>query len=549
MRENEHRPILPGLVRVAEIHWFDANQILQIVFGAACALLTAGLIALACWREQSLGRLARGAGVFASLAAIFWFGNARMLIHGNELVHAYLVTASVALGAWAVWRARTGAAMRWMLVATLAGMVAAFSFGSGMALFPALTIAAFGLGLGWRAWSLPLLGCGIALGLYLGVLPGDATIRATLEFRPWDSALMACRWIASPWINAWLGFADPPYIPPHAGLLAQGHGRYLVESANWVQSATGLSWATSLATLIGASGFCLLGAWLLRLLSLRRIESRLELLAGVLMMFGAAAAVVVSVGRLGYLELHPEQVFADRYLVWPCLFWLGVFLMLIGWRGRLQSARQVSAVLVAVVASIALWPTHELGIGWTQTLQRGNEQMAAAARADVIDPDVFWRDDPSVLFDDKLRSLQLFRERRLVMFAMPGATAIGERWNGELDTRITTTLRMSDPEPVSDVRDGRHPAHFFAVVEQGLDAIDAETEILAVLDPTQRIVGYAQFAFSGEARPALQWWPHRKRGFDAFIRDYEPTARYRVVALDFNAGRGQVLGEIEPRSR
>ena len=34
---NGHRPILPNLVRVAEIHWFAANQLLQLSVGAACA--------------------------------------------------------------------------------------------------------------------------------------------------------------------------------------------------------------------------------------------------------------------------------------------------------------------------------------------------------------------------------------------------------------------------------------------------------------------------------------------------------------------------------
>lgn len=38
-RENGHRPIVPSLVRVAEIHWLHTDQSLQIVLGAAFAAI------------------------------------------------------------------------------------------------------------------------------------------------------------------------------------------------------------------------------------------------------------------------------------------------------------------------------------------------------------------------------------------------------------------------------------------------------------------------------------------------------------------------------
>ena len=59
MLENGHRPIIPALLRVAEIHAFAANQYLQIAFGATCATLAATIIALSAWRESGTDTLVR----------------------------------------------------------------------------------------------------------------------------------------------------------------------------------------------------------------------------------------------------------------------------------------------------------------------------------------------------------------------------------------------------------------------------------------------------------------------------------------------------------
>lgn len=102
-RENGHRPVIPGLIRVLEIHTLAANQNLQIAFGAFCAAATAGLMAGVAWRERSLTLPMRAAAFALAIIAVFWMANARMLLHGNELVHAYLLTLNVVPGALAVW--------------------------------------------------------------------------------------------------------------------------------------------------------------------------------------------------------------------------------------------------------------------------------------------------------------------------------------------------------------------------------------------------------------------------------------------------------------
>ena len=62
-----HRPILPNLVRVAEIRWFGADQSLQLVVGSLCAFLSAAILAGAAYGERKLPPVARWAGVMLSI--------------------------------------------------------------------------------------------------------------------------------------------------------------------------------------------------------------------------------------------------------------------------------------------------------------------------------------------------------------------------------------------------------------------------------------------------------------------------------------------------
>ena len=537
--ENQHRPVVPGLLRVAEIHLRDADQSLQIAVGAACAFLTALLLAVIALRSTALPPVARCAGFAAAFVAVFWFGNARMLLHGNELVHAYLLTLSVVAAAWSAWRAARASPLLWMALGSAAATVATFCFGPGIALFPALVLLAKLQRVAWRALLIPVGTCVACLLLYVYALPGNEDVRHTLAFQPWKSLETATRWIASPWINAWLGFAEPALNPVHAGLVARDNGAYLVASANLLQSLSGLGWQFGLALLFGAAGLAVLAAALWH--ALRRPPlSLVQVCSLTLMLFGAACALIIGIGRLEYLQQRPDQVFADRYLLWPCLFWLGVVLWLLAsQRGRVRHA----AIAFVVLLPVVLWPTHRLGAGWGASIYRSVQTVAAAVRSDVLDPDVLWVEDPSVRLEDKLRSLQLFRERRLAMFAPTGTDALGTVWSGTLEPDARLAVRFAPPLPARDIRGPLAAARLWGAVDAGIERIDPQSG-LVVLDPRQRIVGYGEFSFDGTDASRLRWWPRRQQGFDVFIRDYDPAIAYRVAAVDFARRTGLLLGEV-----
>jgi hypothetical protein len=544
-RENGHRPIVPGLVRVAEIRWFAANQQLQIGVGLAAAILTALLAAWICLRDKSLTQTARATGAAAAVIAVFWLGNARMLLHGNELVHAYLLTLCVVAGTACVFAASRTRPMLWMLIASLAATIATFCFGPGIACFPAFAIAAWAAGVRTRACAVPVFAMVASLILYLGVLPEDGSVRDSLTLRPIENIVMAARWIASPWINGWLGFAEPALIPHHANILAAGRFAWIVSSANWVIATLGLPWSTWGAGLIGAAGFAVLAAWLLRTCIKRDVSSPADLLGGVLMMFGAASSLIISLGRLPYLQENPVQIFADRYLVWPCLFWLGVLLVLLAQRGRMGSALRRASIVIAAVFVAVLLPTHHLGAGWGATVYRANQQTAAAARADVLSAEVLWRDDPSASFESKLHSLALFRQRNLAMFAPAGAASLGQRWRGTLSAAPSPQVQAIERVPVSDHRPGRAVAAYSGVLWPDAPTLESN-ELLIVLDDGNDIVGFGEPSSLGSGESALRWTLGEMRGFDVFVNDFDESKTYRLARVDFAAAQGVVIAVLQP---
>jgi hypothetical protein len=538
--ENQHRPVFPGLVRVAEIHWLAANQRLQIGFGLACAAATALLVAATALRERALSAPARAAAAAGAVIAVLWLANARMLMHGHELVHVYLLTLALVVAGLAAWRAGRGEPLRWLVVASIAATIATFSFGPGIALFPAIAVLAWVQRVPLRAWIVPGIAFVACLWLYLYVLPGDRGARATLALRPWETFDVAARWLASPWLHAWLGFADPPLNARYAEILASGRGRVLVDSANWVQDASGLRWSQGLALLLGATGLAFLAWRLLQALRPRATLSATSALGLTLALFGAASACVIAIGRLDYFAQHPDQVFADRYLVWSCLFWLGLMLLLLAPDSRWPRLRR-AAIAASCLLPLALWPSHKLAAGWAATVFRHNQASAAAAISDVYDDRYFRRDDASAPVAEQLRTLDLLKHRRLAMFSLPGARYHDTQWTGAL-APVPATATVSRPVPVRDLRDARPAAHFTAKLA-AVAARDADGP-LVVLDDSGRVVGHALPAFVAGPHSALRWTRPVLDGVEGYIGGYIPDASYRLVRLDPARDQAELLAEI-----
>ena len=529
MLENGHRPVFPALIANVEIATMNADQLLQLGIGALCIALALSVVATVAWRH-AMPLSARAAAVMVSVLGLLWLANARMLVQGVGELQIYLVVASMLLAALALWAAQQDDSWRAMAAATIACVVAMFTFGAGAAAFPSVLALGILLRLRWRLLAIPACAWAVCLVLYIVVLPGHEGVQHSLAFRPFDSAMAAARWLSSPWANAFFGLADPPLQGwlPDALRAGDALSRGTASAADRVAAWTGAPWPSTCAA-FGVTGILVFVARTLLRYSRRATPSRYETIANALCVFGLLTAAVIGLGRLDYFDAFPTQVFADRYLAWPCLFWTGLALLLLDDAFRSGHRVAILVVLAGCVAlPVVLLPTHRAWAGWAAAVYRSAERSAAAARSDVFDADVF-PDGADATREDVLHTLAGLKARRLAMFADPAwelmqTTATAPAANSEVVLEAHIVAAFDDPVSALPA------ARVEGVVRQGLNAIDDCQ--LAVIDEDDRVVGLAQRSFiDGEAR-ILRLHHPAKNGFDAYIRDYRADRRYRIVAVE-----------------
>lgn len=513
--ENGHRPILPALVRIAEVYLTDADHRLQHAVGIGLALATCFVIARTAWR----GRASAAAGATAALLAvlsIFWLAAARTLIHSYEQVHIYLVTFCAVLALRCVFRAGESRPVLNMALAGLLALAATFSFGSGIACFAAVFVLAALQRLPPRSFVLPGLLFLFAVVAYLAGLPGEAGVRNSMALRPFDNLRVLLQWLSSPFF--------------HAGLNASG----------------GLAeWKGLVATLLGATG---LVAWLLmvkRAWQAARTISATDSLALGVATLGLAVGAIIALARLDYFDTYPDQVMADRYLPWPCLFWLGIALAAAGRASASASAAvRALAPVLAVVLFLALLPSHRSMAGWSAAVYRIVQQSAPAAQLGVWDAERFPREADSSRADVET-SLRLMRERRLAMFAEPEFALLQSGWRAPAGgfpvpdgARAFLTRRFHD----------EHGQREVAALEGWLSRIEARprTVMLVVVDADGAVRGLAKLSGLGPDKRALRLNLPEQRGFDGYVLAPQPDERLRLLVLD-PADR-RVLAEVPVES-
>lgn len=510
--ENGHRPILPALVRIAEVHLTGADHRLQHLVGIGLALATAFVIARTAWR----GRASATAGATAVLLvvlALFWLGAARTLIHSYEQVHIYLVTFCAVLALRAVFRAGQSRPVLHMAIAGLLALAATFSFGSGIASFAAVFVLAALQRLPARSFLLPGLAFLFAIVTYLAGLPGQGGVGDSMALRPFDNLRVLLQWLASPFF--------------HAGLGAPG---------GWLAEVKG-----HVAILLGATG---LVAWLVMVVRAWRAATSITAAASLALgvaTLGLAVGAVIALARLSYFDTYPDQVMADRYLPWPCLFWLGV-----GLDGVARATGAASPVLrrlvpaLAVVLLLALMPSHRTMAGWSAAVHRIVQQSAPAAQLGVWDAERFPREADSSRADVET-SLRLMRERRLAMFAEPEYALLQSGWrapSGGFPTaagsRAWLTRRFHDEHGQRDV----------AALEGWLERIEQRPRdaLLVIVDAGGAVRGLAKFSGLGPDKRALRLNLPEPRGFDGYVLSPQPDEGLRLLVLD-PADR-RVLAEV-----
>lgn len=528
--ENGHRPIFPNLIRVAEIHWFAADQLLQIVCGALFAFLAAGAIGFVALRENSVPFIARCAGAMLAVIGVLWLANARMLLHGNESVHTYLLTLCVVGASLLVHHAARNGSFAAFAISGIACAIAMFCFGPGAASFVSIVLLALIMRMPLRWLIAPIAILSACLILYLVVLPGGQGVRQTLDIRPLESLHVMAQWLSSPWINGWLGLADP-----QAGWVVLNRPEFasklLRSSANALSGASGLSWR-SLGTVISFMGIAAFGVrTLLALWRGVRTLTAWESVAIGVGSFALFSAAIFALGRMDYLRTFPDQIYADRYMVWPSLFWCALALLLVfdAARSSRKSVR-IAGICFLVVLPFALWPAHRQGVAWASIVYRNAQESAAAVRSDVFDGGKF-PNGADASRDTVLQSLQLLKSGHLAMFADPAWELVGKSCPWPLTGSTNFSVQAAITSYGSDTVDGSPFAIVSGVVASGIAQIQKDGN-LAIVDSANVIVGLAEFSQLRPGSDMLRFDMPRKRGFDGYIRHFDPHETYTLVLLE-----------------
>ncbi len=525
--ENGHRPILPALVRLAEVEWLQANQLLQLGVGLACALAALTLIVVTICRDQRLVVPERAALVLGATLALFWLGNARMLMHGNESLQTYSVLLLTILGGLALQRARDTRPLRSMIAAALCCAAATFCFGTGVASFAALFVGGWLVRMPARSFAVPALLLALSLAVYVGGLPGHDGVRHSLLAHPLDSLGIALRWLAAPWMQAWLGLAPPPLIEwmPDA-VRRQPFGRLVVDSAGALAAPWGPRWTMDASLVVGGIGAAAFVATVLRSWRAGASMSPVQLLGVLLATMGATIGALLSVSRLPLFREIPSQIFADRYLPWNCLFWLGLALSR---AGRPQHAHPRRIVALAILAAVVLYPTHRVYAGWSEVVHRNIGQSAIAAQLGIWDPERF-PDGPDASRDDVQATLAILRERRLSMFAEPGAAL--EREGFRAPATLPPALPGAHARVVrsfADTAGGGTVSALEGALPEG--ARPAPDTLLVVMGRDDAFRGLARPSFVAHSkRPPLRIDRSRRNGFDGYARG-DPCAPMTLIVL------------------
>lgn len=407
--DNGHREVLPNLVRLIELRAFAANQWLQIGVGVALALAT-GLVLVRAMRMAAEDALRVRAAICTALVALFWLGTQRTLAHGNETVHAYLITLCLAAGLGLMQTRRDASGV---LGAVALAAVATFSFGTGIACFAAFALLAWLQRHGARTWLLLAAGAVLTACAYLAGNAGADNLRLA----PATQVPLLLRWLSAPFAYALWPAIDADVAAQMPGAL--GASVAVPVARTWEGMFGDFETASWPWLGIGAIGLLLFVALALRARRSPRI-SGIVTVGLCLAAFGLATGGVVVAARASYFaQLHPDQLLATRYVVWSSLFWGGLLLAGVGLAEQPRRAAMLVAAVAIVLLPSELWMS-QLALRMRAAAERG----AAMAANGVVDPNVSIGETvPAEL----AAAMPVLRRDRAAVYAWPEVAYLGRR--------------------------------------------------------------------------------------------------------------------------
>jgi hypothetical protein len=527
---SDHSLFFPNFFWLASVKFFHGSQQPLIFIGLALLMITAALLFLSVWRDETVGLTAKIVATMVIIVGNFWMGRWAITLSGGFNSQNSLTMAAVALSFILI---RNTSRFRSMILIICAGFIASFSCGQGFAIWPAVLLLAWCLRLRWPSFAAIGVSTLVAIVIY-ALLPPHLNDYATLHVADSSGLTLAphlCRLIGSPVLYATAGW----------------YGGKAFKA--FIDSDPG----SVLALWSGIVGLVLAGVAVIPRVVRRNLgKSSLEITGLGLVIFDVAVMVVIIAGRIEYFRWLPSADMAPRYLFWSSLFWTGLFLVAIQRVEHVQWSRW-SITVFALAAAVFAWPTHYLEWFHAKTSQCFFKEAATALINGVIDEnEAFLSLDPKRI----ARVAPQLRALRLDMFADGLQDWIGrdqaslfgghrkpEKLRGTC--RVTKMLQCESGAPAAQITGHATTRQHVPVVARW--AITPASWIvgneikkgyvtpkrLVIVDPTGVVRGVAR---SSPISPVINYVFYQGKfsttDFLGYIRDYNPQLAYEVRSAD-----------------
>lgn len=337
--QNGHRLVVPKLFYLFNWHVLGGSELFLVCAIALFNFTTWILVARRAWLDADAPIHLRILTLSMSLYMLFWLGN-QATLHWGMALHNYLVSFGVALAVVALPPKATSARhLTRLLVVILAGLIATYSFGNGMVIWPSLLL------MGWlrqlRLRDLVLLTvCGAtAIGLYLVGLDRPAV--------DWTFSLLVDLFsFALALVGSFPAYLSQPLV-------------------GW---QTSLMWRLALLCGLAVSLFLAFELWKMKRQPTQPPPFRT-------IAFGVAVYVLLSALMIGVARVGtygPRSALAPRYLMWSTLLWSTLLLRT---TLRTTSLPQRSFTGARVLISAAVFAGLTVGQWhWTEHIARAHSQ-------------------------------------------------------------------------------------------------------------------------------------------------------------------------------
>ncbi len=337
--QNGHHPVIAGLFFLLDLKFFQGKQIFLLFVGTSLAVLTAIGLLWPTLKSHRISFFYKSAAIYIVVSGMFWLGNHRILVHANESVHAYLVTVFLLAAIAALVRCKNCrsklTADLWCVAACVFSQLAVFSFGAGIAVPPTLFILALLARLPVGQFVILAVNMVVTALIYL-VMPSASNVAGVL---------LASGHHLQKLINIF-------YLAgaPLAFLLSPQFS--FMQTAVWIREY--------LCPIVG--GLCLLGvmAKIIRIIAKKKQPVVVYNIIG-LSIFSWITIVLIAVMRANYFTIYPQQVFANRYLLWSNLLWISMGLILLNEISSCPNKifKKISvSILLIVFVFVGLWIQH-----------------------------------------------------------------------------------------------------------------------------------------------------------------------------------------------